>query len=223
MPPSQGGVAFDRTAGRDPEPSFPKAGQPHQVTRMEILLDAIISGIMMGLIFALVALGLTIIFGVMDVVNFAHGEFLMLGMYTAYWSYAAWGLDPPGGPAPVCGGRGAGGGALLLPPGAPPAQGARGGPALRHLRAHALHPLPGPVPVGLGQPLGGPGAPGGQEHRAHRHSGDQPGQALPGPDQHRRFPGGELPDQPHQGGQGAQKPPPWTPRRPGTWASTRTR
>lgn len=61
---------------------------------MEILLDAIISGIMMGLIFALVALGLTIIFGVMDVVNFAHGEFLMLGMYTAYWSYAAWGLDP---------------------------------------------------------------------------------------------------------------------------------
>ena len=48
----------------------------------------------MGLLFALVALGLTIIFGVMDIVNFAHGEFLMVGMYTAYWTSLLLHVDP---------------------------------------------------------------------------------------------------------------------------------
>ena len=61
---------------------------------MEAIIDAVISGVLMGLIFALVALGLTIIFGVMDIVNFAHGEFLMVGMYVAYWCYALFGMDP---------------------------------------------------------------------------------------------------------------------------------
>jgi branched-chain amino acid transport system permease protein len=48
----------------------------------------------MGFIFALVAIGLTLIYGVMDVVNFAHGEFLMIAMYASYLSYRTWGLDP---------------------------------------------------------------------------------------------------------------------------------
>ena len=61
---------------------------------MGFILDALISGVLIGLIFALIALGLTIIFGVMDIVNFAHGEFLMVGMYVAYWSYAVLGMDP---------------------------------------------------------------------------------------------------------------------------------
>jgi branched-chain amino acid transport system permease protein len=61
---------------------------------MQFVLDAVISGIMMGLIFSLIALGLTIIFGVMDIVNFAHGEFLMIGMYVAFWCYALLGMDP---------------------------------------------------------------------------------------------------------------------------------
>ena len=61
---------------------------------MGFILDALISGVLIGLIFALIALGLTIIFGVMDIVNFAHGEFLMVGMYVAYWSYALLGMDP---------------------------------------------------------------------------------------------------------------------------------
>jgi branched-chain amino acid transport system permease protein len=41
-----------------------------------------------------VAVGLTLIFGVMRVVNFAHGEFLMLGMYLAFWAFTLWALDP---------------------------------------------------------------------------------------------------------------------------------
>ena len=40
---------------------------------MELLIPALISGLLMGMLFALVALGLAIIFGVMDIVNFAHG------------------------------------------------------------------------------------------------------------------------------------------------------
>lgn len=49
---------------------------------------------MLGGIYALVAVGLTLIFGIMRVVNFAHGEFLMLGMYLAFWAFALWALDP---------------------------------------------------------------------------------------------------------------------------------
>ena len=47
---------------------------------MEILLSSIAAGLLFGMVLAMVALGLTIIFGVMDIVNFAHGEFLMIGM-----------------------------------------------------------------------------------------------------------------------------------------------
>lgn len=61
---------------------------------MEILAGSISAGLMVGMVFALVALGLTIIFGVMDIVNFAHGEFLMLGMYTALFTSQATGTDP---------------------------------------------------------------------------------------------------------------------------------
>ena len=46
----------------------------------ELILQAVISGLLMGLIYALVAVGLTLIFGLMEIVNFAHGEFLMLAV-----------------------------------------------------------------------------------------------------------------------------------------------
>jgi branched-chain amino acid transport system permease protein len=59
-----------------------------------ILAQTLASGILIGLIYALVAIGLTMIFGVMDIVNFAHGEFLMLGMYSAFWLFAWYALDP---------------------------------------------------------------------------------------------------------------------------------
>src|SRR5687768_430296 len=52
------------------------------------------SGLGMGCIFALIAIGLTLIYGVMGVVNFAHGEFLMISMYGTWLAFAFWGVDP---------------------------------------------------------------------------------------------------------------------------------
>jgi branched-chain amino acid transport system permease protein len=61
---------------------------------MDILISSIVAGLLFGMVLAMVALGLTIIFGVMDIVNFAHGEFLMIGMYTGLLTAQATGLDP---------------------------------------------------------------------------------------------------------------------------------
>ncbi len=52
--------------------------------KMALAAQIMASGILMGTIFGLVALGLTLIFGVMNIVNFAHGEFLMIGMYSVF-------------------------------------------------------------------------------------------------------------------------------------------
>src|SRR5438552_18629792 len=48
----------------------------------------------MGFLYALVAVGLSSIWGLMGMINFAHGEFLMLGMFGAWWASVAFGLDP---------------------------------------------------------------------------------------------------------------------------------
>lgn len=61
---------------------------------LDIFLQTLASGVLIGLIYALVAVGLTLIFGVMEITNFAHGEFLMLGMYSAFWMFALWHWDP---------------------------------------------------------------------------------------------------------------------------------
>jgi branched-chain amino acid transport system permease protein len=61
---------------------------------VETVLQAAMSGLLMGLIYALVAAGLSLIFGLMDVVNFAHGEMMMLAMYAAFVIWQATGLDP---------------------------------------------------------------------------------------------------------------------------------
>ena len=73
-----------------------------QVPSTEVLIQGILSGILMGCLYALIAAGLSLIFGLMEIVNFAHGEFLMLGMYTAFWMYALLGLDPLLS-VPICG------------------------------------------------------------------------------------------------------------------------
>jgi branched-chain amino acid transport system permease protein len=58
------------------------------------ILQGLLTGILMAGIYALVAIGLTLIFGVVRIVNFAQGEFVMLGMYATFWLWKAWGIDP---------------------------------------------------------------------------------------------------------------------------------
>ena len=60
----------------------------------EAIIQSLASGLLMGLIYGLVAAGLALIFGLMDVVNFAHGEFLMTAMYAAFGLFLAFALDP---------------------------------------------------------------------------------------------------------------------------------
>lgn len=59
-----------------------------------VYLQSIISGLLIGGVYALIAVGLTLIFGVMKIINFAHGEFLMFGMYFAFFLSTLFGIDP---------------------------------------------------------------------------------------------------------------------------------
>lgn len=61
---------------------------------MLYIIEDSINGILMGSIYGLTAMGLTIIFGVLKVVNFAHGSVLMVGMYLAYWTVTLSGIHP---------------------------------------------------------------------------------------------------------------------------------
>src|SRR5881394_1149145 len=56
--------------------------------------QVIISGILSGTLYAMVALGLALIFGVMRIINVAHGPLLMLGAYTTFFLYSALGINP---------------------------------------------------------------------------------------------------------------------------------
>jgi branched-chain amino acid transport system permease protein len=60
----------------------------------DLYANVVASGVLMGLVYALVALGLTIMFGVMKMVNFAHGEMVVIGMYLGYSLWAAFGISP---------------------------------------------------------------------------------------------------------------------------------
>jgi branched-chain amino acid transport system permease protein len=60
----------------------------------ELVVQAMVSGLVIGAVYALIAAGLTLIFGVMDILNVAHGAMVMLGMYVTFWLYALYGLDP---------------------------------------------------------------------------------------------------------------------------------
>lgn len=59
-----------------------------------VLAQVAVSGLLLGGVYALISIGLTLIFGVMRVVNFAHGEFLMIAMYATFWLFHLYGMDP---------------------------------------------------------------------------------------------------------------------------------
>ena len=61
---------------------------------MTVFLQSVLSGILVGGVYALIGIGLTIIFGVMRVINFAHGDLLMLGMYATWYVFTKLGWDP---------------------------------------------------------------------------------------------------------------------------------
>jgi branched-chain amino acid transport system permease protein len=56
--------------------------------------QAVVNGLLIGGIYALVSIGVTLIFGVVKIVNFAQGEFVMIGMYISYFLAASFGIDP---------------------------------------------------------------------------------------------------------------------------------
>jgi branched-chain amino acid transport system permease protein len=64
------------------------------VPSTDLLLNVVCAGVLTGLVYGLLALGLSVIFGVMRVVNFAHGEMMTLAMYATVIASSASGLDP---------------------------------------------------------------------------------------------------------------------------------
>ncbi len=57
-------------------------------------LQILLNGILMGGLYALMAIGMALIWGVMDIINIAHGSFIMLGAFTTYWLFSIFGMDP---------------------------------------------------------------------------------------------------------------------------------
>jgi branched-chain amino acid transport system permease protein len=61
---------------------------------MEAFVQSLVSGLLTGVLYAMIGIGLTVVFGVMRIINLAHGEMVMLGMFAAYWGLTRWHLDP---------------------------------------------------------------------------------------------------------------------------------
>jgi len=61
---------------------------------LNVLIQVAIVGLLTGGVYALMAAGLTLVFGVMRVINIAHGAFLVLSAYLTYWLFTIYGLDP---------------------------------------------------------------------------------------------------------------------------------
>ena len=60
----------------------------------EQLVMQLMNGLLIGFMYSLIAIGLTMIWGVMNIINFAHADFLMIGMFTSFWLYTLYGIDP---------------------------------------------------------------------------------------------------------------------------------
>src|SRR5262249_29221655 len=91
-------VAERRPRQHLPEGICPRADdqvlRPGPQPMLETLAQAVINGLLIGGIYALVSIGVTLIFGVVKIVNFAQGEFVMIGMYLSFYLATQFGIDP---------------------------------------------------------------------------------------------------------------------------------
>src|SRR6185437_14841914 len=75
-------------------PRAPPEDLSGEYPMLETVAQAVINGLLIGGIYALVSIGVTLIFGVVKIVNFAQGEFVMIGMYISFFLFTRFGMDP---------------------------------------------------------------------------------------------------------------------------------
>ena len=80
------GMEFIAIGGRDP------GGR--RMFSLEFIVQILVGGVLIGGVYALVAVGLNLIFGVMKIINFAHGSLMMIAMYATFWLFKLLGIDP---------------------------------------------------------------------------------------------------------------------------------
>ena len=97
-PPGRRAVAERRPRQHLPEGRCPRPDDQDRNSRAQQMLEtvaqAVINGLLIGGIYALVSIGVTLIFGVVKIVNFAQGEFVMIGMYLSFYLATQFGIDP---------------------------------------------------------------------------------------------------------------------------------